>query len=81
LSPTSAAVGDYELAFSRARRLKAAEFWLKLGEVDEALRELAALPLKPPPPSSRSNVVARRALRLSKSIGSFSPSAALSNAR
>ena len=34
----------YRLSMSHVLRVKSAEFWLKLGEADQALRELEALP-------------------------------------
>ncbi len=36
--------GKRSLPTSQAVRVKSAEFWLKLGEADQALRELEALP-------------------------------------
>ena len=40
----SGSVGLAKLPISDALRIKGAEYWLKLGEADEALRELERLP-------------------------------------
>ena len=44
LSTAEILVLGNRLAISHAFRVKCAEYWLKLGEADEALRELQALP-------------------------------------
>ena len=46
-----ARAGKSRLPLSHALRVRSAEYWLRLGEVDQALRELEALPQKRLEPS------------------------------